>query len=36
MIQAKELSKIQAKVQILLYLVDQYGFPEMYISKHFE
>ena len=36
MIQAKELSKIQAKVQILLYLVDQYGIPEMYISKPFE
>ena len=36
MIQAKELSKIQAKVQILLYLVDQYGNPEMYISKPFE
>lgn len=36
MIQAKELSKIQAKAQILLYLVDQYGNPEMYISKPFE
>lgn len=40
MIQAKELSKIQAKAQakaqILLYLVDQYGIPEMYISAPFE
>ena len=27
---------IQDKAQILLYLVDQYGIPEMYISKPFE